>query len=537
MARFFEIRTNTKYVNHIVHRREHNPPKTTRTNTINQGCSINMANERSKNKKEDIWVCVGVPATEDEGASEDGVIVQDFQEHYDAIDDSVSSSEEVDDIEDYSFDGKDLFWMIMVGFCMANIFWSVVFTAQPSSTASFSPKRVSTTTIPVAVGGQGALTTSALDLVSQKSKENYRTALITGAMLEHVHQTLATTVFQVQRPSSVSWESTLKAVATLTAHGTEHKPSTPQPFPRSVQNIPSDMVAIQTAVVNKDKIHHTMGSTRLEKKRVKKVHDGERPVPRGTPAKQDQALSNVMSGRALVIILKPAPSKTVVEVALDRVFVKKTKAPPAGSKLLSAGTLRERYVPNQDRKELIAEGRPTKNRIQPMNHSHVKKSPQSTRAGKKVQAAVSLHVKGRVSKDFPTVDVTAVKQKKVPIFEADIGMVVELTKETFKAFVSKNKFAFVAYYSSGSDCGDDCTNVSTEWDNFSRWIKADKLTVAVGKVDCAVETKLCGKHLISSYPTLRWYQNAMPLYGFYRNVPRTATNFMEYTMKKMAAVV
>jgi thiol-disulfide isomerase/thioredoxin len=160
------------------------------------------------------------------------------------------------------------------------------------------------------------------------------------------------------------------------------------------------------------------------------------------------------------------------------------------------------------------------------------KSPPHTRPVTKALAAVQIPVTVDTSRDIPVADKARMMQQESPVIEPN--NVVVLTKENYRSFLSNNNFAFVAF--EGPNC-DNCDQLPTEWEAFAQLTKTDKLPVAVGMVDCANETSLCDKSLITTFPSFRWYQNAMPLYGYYRNYPRTSVKFLEYAKKKIAVAM
>jgi thiol-disulfide isomerase/thioredoxin len=164
----------------------------------------------------------------------------------------------------------------------------------------------------------------------------------------------------------------------------------------------------------------------------------------------------------------------------------------------------------------------------------VKKRPPSFQVATRVLAAgVQIpSVAVNTSREIPVVDKARITRtmtmQEAPVMaEPDV---VVLTKENFRSFLSSNKFAFVVFH--GPDC-DDCDQLTTEWEAFAQQTKKDQLAVAVGKVDCTHEKSLCDTSMTTTFPSFRWYQNARPLYGYYRNYPRTSDKFLAYAKTKI----
>lgn len=82
--------------------------------------------------------------------------------------------------------------------------------------------------------------------------------------------------------------------------------------------------------------------------------------------------------------------------------------------------------------------------------------------------------------------------------------VIELKDSDFDSRIREHDIALVEFYAPW--CG-HCKRLAPEYEKAATELKHNDPPVALVKVDCTVETKVCGKHGVSGYPTLKIFKN------------------------------
>jgi protein disulfide isomerase family A protein 3 len=105
--------------------------------------------------------------------------------------------------------------------------------------------------------------------------------------------------------------------------------------------------------------------------------------------------------------------------------------------------------------------------------------------------------------------------------------VIELTDANFESGMADYGIALVKFYAPW--CG-HCKKLAPEFDRASSILAADDPPVALVKVDCTAETKVCGKYGVSGYPTLKIFRNGEQTEDY--NGPRDADGIVKYMRSK-----
>lgn len=108
---------------------------------------------------------------------------------------------------------------------------------------------------------------------------------------------------------------------------------------------------------------------------------------------------------------------------------------------------------------------------------------------------------------------------------------IQITSSTMDQLLENNELLFVNYYAN--------------WCRFSQMLEpiydefADKLSketldakVAIGKVDCDVETSIAQKNQINKYPTLKLYRHGLPIKKEFRGA-RTVEAFISFIKEQL----
>ncbi|WAR16380.1 TXND5-like protein [Mya arenaria] len=78
---------------------------------------------------------------------------------------------------------------------------------------------------------------------------------------------------------------------------------------------------------------------------------------------------------------------------------------------------------------------------------------------------------------------------------------VDYNKESFDSAVAKERL-FVMFFAPW--CG-HCKRLAPTWDELAAKYNVDGREVAIGKVDCTIETALCSDHGVRGYPTVKFF--------------------------------
>lgn len=105
--------------------------------------------------------------------------------------------------------------------------------------------------------------------------------------------------------------------------------------------------------------------------------------------------------------------------------------------------------------------------------------------------------------------------------------VIELKDSNFDNEVRRYDVALVEFYAPW--CG-HCKRLAPEYEIAATALKKDDNPVALIKVDCTVETKVCGKHGVSGYPTLKIFKGG-EMSADYQG-PREADGIIKYMRTK-----
>jgi protein disulfide-isomerase A3 len=105
--------------------------------------------------------------------------------------------------------------------------------------------------------------------------------------------------------------------------------------------------------------------------------------------------------------------------------------------------------------------------------------------------------------------------------------VLEFTDANFDSKISNHEIALVEFYAPW--CG-HCKKLAPEYEKAAPILKENDPPVALIKVDCTVETKVCGKYGVSGYPTLKIFKNGEMISDY--NGPREADGIVKYMRTK-----
>lgn len=105
--------------------------------------------------------------------------------------------------------------------------------------------------------------------------------------------------------------------------------------------------------------------------------------------------------------------------------------------------------------------------------------------------------------------------------------VIELKDSNFDNEVRRYDVALVEFYAPW--CG-HCKRLAPEYEIAATALKKDDNPVALIKVDCTAETKVCGKHGVSGYPTLKIFKGG-EMSADYQG-PREADGIIKYMRTK-----
>jgi len=107
------------------------------------------------------------------------------------------------------------------------------------------------------------------------------------------------------------------------------------------------------------------------------------------------------------------------------------------------------------------------------------------------------------------------------------GDVVELTDANFDSRIADYEVALVKFYAPW--CG-HCKRMAPEFDRAAPILKENDPPVALVKVDCTVETKVCGRFGVNGYPTLKIFKSGQVSSDY--NGPREADGIVKYMRTK-----
>jgi protein disulfide isomerase family A protein 3 len=105
--------------------------------------------------------------------------------------------------------------------------------------------------------------------------------------------------------------------------------------------------------------------------------------------------------------------------------------------------------------------------------------------------------------------------------------VIELKDSNFESEIRRHDVALAEFYAPW--CG-HCKRLAPEYEIAATKLKRDDNPVALIKVDCTVETKVCGKYGVSGYPTLKIFK-AGEMFSDYQG-PREADGIIKYMRTK-----
>jgi protein disulfide isomerase family A protein 3 len=122
--------------------------------------------------------------------------------------------------------------------------------------------------------------------------------------------------------------------------------------------------------------------------------------------------------------------------------------------------------------------------------------------------------------------------KLVALLAVAIGValasdVLELHDSDFESRVRAHDIALVEFYAPW--CG-HCKRLAPEYEKAATALKSADPPVALIKVDCTAETKVCGKYGVSGYPTLKIFKNGEVASDY--NGPREADGIVKYMRSK-----
>ena len=105
--------------------------------------------------------------------------------------------------------------------------------------------------------------------------------------------------------------------------------------------------------------------------------------------------------------------------------------------------------------------------------------------------------------------------------------VLELKDSDFDSKIRNLDVALVEFYAPW--CG-HCKRLAPEYEIAATALKNNDPPVALVKVDCTVETKVCGKYGVSGYPTLKIFKGGEMASDY--NGPREADGIVKYMRTK-----
>jgi thiol-disulfide isomerase/thioredoxin len=106
---------------------------------------------------------------------------------------------------------------------------------------------------------------------------------------------------------------------------------------------------------------------------------------------------------------------------------------------------------------------------------------------------------------------------------------IELTEANWDEFQRDHPMAFVNFYVPWAIW---CQRMAPTWEDFANEVERREMSVAVGRVDCIKNSKLCESEKVDAFPTLRFYHNGDAIVSDYKMV-RTVGAFMGYVNSKM----
>lgn len=105
--------------------------------------------------------------------------------------------------------------------------------------------------------------------------------------------------------------------------------------------------------------------------------------------------------------------------------------------------------------------------------------------------------------------------------------VLDLKDADFDAKIKQHDIALVEFFAPW--CG-HCKRLAPEYEKAATALKSNDPPVALVKVDCTAETKVCGKYGVSGYPTLKIFKNGEVSSDY--NGPREADGIVKYMRSK-----
>jgi protein disulfide isomerase family A protein 3 len=105
--------------------------------------------------------------------------------------------------------------------------------------------------------------------------------------------------------------------------------------------------------------------------------------------------------------------------------------------------------------------------------------------------------------------------------------VLEFKDSDFDRRITDHDVALVEFYAPW--CG-HCKRLAPEYEKAATELKNNDPPVALIKVDCTVETKVCGKYGVSGYPTLKIFKSGEMASDY--NGPRESDGIVKYMRTK-----
>ncbi|CAF0794506.1 unnamed protein product [Brachionus calyciflorus] len=105
--------------------------------------------------------------------------------------------------------------------------------------------------------------------------------------------------------------------------------------------------------------------------------------------------------------------------------------------------------------------------------------------------------------------------------------VLEFTDSNFDSNILQHDVALVKFYAPW--CG-HCKRLAPEFDKAAPILRQNDPPVALVKVDCTVESKVCGRFGVNGYPTLKIFKNGQVSADY--NGPRDADGIVKYMRTK-----
>jgi len=109
--------------------------------------------------------------------------------------------------------------------------------------------------------------------------------------------------------------------------------------------------------------------------------------------------------------------------------------------------------------------------------------------------------------------------------------VLEFTDANFDTNIRQHDVALVKFYAPW--CG-HCKRMVPEFDRASTILKQNDPPIALVKVDCTVETSVCGRYGVNGYPTLKIFKNGEVSADY--NGPREADGIVKFMKTKAGPV-